>query len=183
MEKNIDHDEDFHKIKVFFSDDEKLKMLGELLSNKSSRDIIRLLSENEMYTNEIAAKLDLRPNLAIHHLKKLEELGLLEITEKKISKKGDERRHFKINPYFFLAPNKSKREIEENNVLKKVFKRGIKFALIGISVGITFMITDLHNIYNPNGVSFALDVPKYVIPLVVLIIGLIIVIALQKKEN
>lgn len=66
-------DDNFNKIKVFSSEDEKLKLLGELLSNKSSRDIIKLLMNEEQYTNEMANKLDLRPNLVIHHLKKLEE--------------------------------------------------------------------------------------------------------------
>jgi len=61
-------DED-NKIKIFASDD-NLKSLGELLSNETSRKIIKNLMENEMYTNEIATKLDIRVSLVIHHLKK-----------------------------------------------------------------------------------------------------------------
>ena len=63
-------DED-NKITVFGSDDD-LKSLGELLSNETSRTIIKNLMKNEMYTNEIATKLDMRVSLVIHHLKKLE---------------------------------------------------------------------------------------------------------------
>lgn len=65
-----ENDEDFDRIKVFFSKDDKLKILGELLSCKSSRDIIKLLIAEECYTNEIVKKLDLRSGLVIHHLKK-----------------------------------------------------------------------------------------------------------------
>ena len=75
-------DED-NKIKMFGSDDD-LKSLGELLSNETSRTIIKNLMEYEMYTNEIATKLDMRVSLVIHHLKKMEALGLLEISDKKI---------------------------------------------------------------------------------------------------
>ena len=51
MEKIKEDNENFDKIKIFSSEDEKLKLLGELLSNKSSRDIIKLLIDKEMYTN------------------------------------------------------------------------------------------------------------------------------------
>jgi len=58
MEKsNDDNDRNLDKIKVFSSEDENLKVLGELLSNKSSRGIIKLLLDKEMYTNEIAKKI------------------------------------------------------------------------------------------------------------------------------
>ena len=126
-------DDDFGSIKVFSSEDEKLKLLGELLSNKSSRDIIKLLVHEEHYTNEIASKLDLRPNLVIHHLKKLEELGLLETTNKRIVKKGNEHRHFKINPSLLITPRYSKDEIEKNGFLKKIFKEGLKISVVSIA--------------------------------------------------
>jgi len=51
VEKIKEDNENFDKIKIFSSEDEKLKLLGELLSNKSSRDIIKLLIDKEMYTN------------------------------------------------------------------------------------------------------------------------------------
>ncbi len=73
------------KIKVFSSDDDKLKILGELLSNKSSRDIIRMLIERESYINEISNTLGLRVSLVIHHINKMESIDMLEITQKKKS--------------------------------------------------------------------------------------------------
>ena len=128
MEKVKENDnENFDKIKVFSSDDEKLKSLGELLSNKSSRDIIKLLIDKEMYTNEISKKLDMRANIVIHHLKKLEELGLLQIKNKKIVKKGNDHRHFRMVSNLFITPNYTKEEIEEKDTLKKFFKDGALF--------------------------------------------------------
>lgn len=134
------NDENFDKIKVFSSEDEKLKILGELLSNKSSRDIIRLLIEKEMYTNEIAKKLELRANLIIYHLQKMESIGLLEITNKKILRKGEEHRFFKIPSGMLIVPNESN-EIAKNGFLKKIFKEGIKFVAIGFATIISFITT------------------------------------------
>jgi len=128
------------KIKIFASDD-NLKTLGELLSNDSSRQIISALMNNEMYTNEISTKLDMRVSLVIHHLKKLEELRMVEITSKKIKRKGVEHRFFKINSEIFITVNKDKAEIESQGLLSRIFKDGIKFVGIGIAGMITLFGT------------------------------------------
>ena len=83
-----------------------------------------------MYTNEIATKLDMRVSLVIHHLKKLKALGLLEITNKQIIRKGEKHRFFKMNSDIFVILDKTKGEIEEKGILKKTFKDGIEFALV-----------------------------------------------------
>lgn len=119
-------------IKVFTSD-ANLKSLGELLSNDTSRKIIYSLMNNEMYTNELATKLDIRVSLVIHHLKKLEELNMLVITEKKIKRKGQEHRFFRITSDIFVTVNKNKEEVESKGFLQKIFKDSIKFVGIGIA--------------------------------------------------
>ena len=130
---------DDNKIKVFASDD-NLKALGELLSNETSRKIIINLMSTEMYTNEIATKLDIRVSLVIHHLRKLEELGLLEIEKKKIKRKGEKHRFFKMNSDLFITLDKTKEEIDKKGILKRIFKVGIKFGVIFIVAGFGFML-------------------------------------------
>jgi len=130
--------EDENKIKVFASDD-NLKSLGELLSNETSRKIIMNLMHREMYTNEIATKLDIRVSLVIHHLRKLEELGLVEIENKKIKRKGEKHRFFKMNSDIFITLDKDKEDIKKKGILMKIFREGIKFAVIGIAVISTWL--------------------------------------------
>lgn len=149
MEENKIDDKDFDKIKVFSSDDDKLKILGELLSNKTSRDIIKLLIDKEMYANEIARKLKLRRNLVIHHVRKMEAIGLLEITNKKIIRNGEEHRFFKIPRSMLIVPNEST-EIRKNGILKKIFKDGIKFVSVGIAGIITWFGTQQKSILMPG---------------------------------
>jgi DNA-binding transcriptional ArsR family regulator len=149
LEENKIDDKDFDKIKVFSSDDDKLKILGELLSNKTSRDIIKLLIDKEMYANEIARKLELRRNLVIHHVRKMEAIGLLEITNKKIIRNGEEHRFFKIPRSMLIVPNEST-EIRKNGILKKIFKDGIKFVSVGIAGIITWFGTQQKSILMPG---------------------------------
>ena len=173
--KGISDEKDFDKIKVFSSDDEKLKILGELLSNKSSRNIIRLLIEKEMYTNEIAKKLGLRVNLVIHHLQKLEKLGLVEVRNKKIVKKGNEHRHFKMIPNLFIVPNYNEERRDKKEIFKNFFKDGLRYCSIVIVASLLYL-------YQSNdGLDIKHD--DYFYPLVVIIVGLIIEIIIVKKRK
>jgi len=87
-----------------------------------SRNIIRLLIEKEMYANEIANKLDIQFNLISHHLKKIGDLGLLSVTEKRIVRKGKMHKYYKINQGIFLLPNHRKDRVYDKGILKKIFR-------------------------------------------------------------
>jgi len=80
--------------------DEKLTIIGEVFSRKTSRDILFLLCSQEMYINEIATKLDIRVSLVIHHLNKLKKLGIVIITQHRIGTKRKLNLHnfYRIDP-------------------------------------------------------------------------------------
>lgn len=168
------------KIKVFASDD-NLKALGELLSNDSSRNIIYNLMTKEMYTNEIATKLDMRVSLVIHHLKKLEDLGLLEISEKRIKRKGIDHRFFKIRSNIFVVLDQDKKEIEEKGFLTKVFKEGVRFALLGIGAISTWFYFELPQQEKWSGTSSPNN--SFLYASIVIIIGLAIMLFFAKKRR
>ena len=168
------------KIKVFDGSDEKLKILGELLSNDTSRKIIRILINNEMYTNEIVTKLDLSISLVIHHLRKLEELGLLEVSQKKIVKKGNDHKYYKMTPSLVIFPGETDDTIEEKGILKKFFSDGIKLVSIALTSGVSWWLATLEPVMNKdvNGrqdtaeqVSYSI-LPEYLIPIMIICCGL-----------
>lgn len=165
------------KIKVFASDD-NLKALGELLSNDTSRKIICNLMNKEMYTNEISTKLDMRVSLVIHHLKKMEELGMLEITNKKIKRKGQEHRFFKIHYDIFVSIDKTKEDIGKKATLKKIFRESVKFVAIGLAAIISFFTYDpIETKAKWSGAYGDYNIVEDVsleIPLLIIIIGLVI---------
>ena len=73
---------------------------------------------------------------------KLEELGLLEIVNKKITRKGEKHRFFKIDSDIFITINKTKEEVQKKGLLKRLFKEGIKFAVIGVASFFVWEIFD-----------------------------------------
>ncbi len=190
MEKIKECNENFDRIKVFFSDDEKLKLLGELLSNKSSRDIIKLLIDKEGYTNEIANKLELKVSLVIHHLQKMESIGLLEITNKKIARNGEMHRFFRIPTGMLILPTESKEKVN-NELFKKTFHSSIKFVVIGVAGALSWIYGkslqmqtgDSEFIDASEGISNTGESNLLVLPFLIIIIGLIIerIISFKKK--
>lgn len=170
------------KIKVFGSDDD-LKELGELLSNATSRKIIAALIKQPMYTNELSTTLDIRVSLVIHHLDKLKRLGLVDITHKKLVRKGQEHKFYKINSDIFIALNNTKEEVKEEGFSKKFFRDGIKFAVIGIAALSSWFVSSISlkpaiilaraGVPSPPGLY---EYQSIIIGLVVIIFGLSIII-------
>ena len=172
------------KIKVL-STDESLKILGELLGNESSRKIIKALIDRAMYTNEIARELELRPNLVIHHLQKMESIGLLEITNKKIIRKGIERRHFKIAKGLLVLPGTQNKD--KVRFLKQILRGSVKFMAIGIA-GLMPLALHVLNIQTDYGVDsdsdVILDLPSaLLVGLAIVAVGVIINKIYMCKKN
>ena len=161
------------KVKVLKITDKLLKSFGELCINDTSRSIMLILSENQMYVNEIAKKLTMRVSLVIHHLQKIIDLGIIEIEEKPISKKTKNHRYFKLNAdiYFSLTPDK------DGNKLKRIFKDGVKFVGIGIAGIVSYLVSNSQtSTYLPPQSTLTENnvLSPVIVLLLVLIIGLII---------
>lgn len=179
------------RIKILASDD-NLKILGELLSNESSRKIIQYLMNGEMYKNELSLQLNLPSNLVGHHLDKLEKLGLLEITERKLKRKHlQSHKFYKINSDIFITVNKTQEEIKESGLLKKIFKEGTKFASIGIASLVVWFSDLTHYLENsdvypvPFGEIDTSHIDPLTPSLIIIIIGLVIerIYSVVKKKK
>ena len=54
---------------------------------------------------------------------------------------------FKINSYFFLAPNEPRENIQEG-ILKNFFKKSIKFVAIGVAALMSLIITNYETMFD-----------------------------------
>ena len=175
------------EIKVFPSDDRSLKLLGELLSNDTSRKIIRCLIEKQMYTNELAIKLDIPISLVIHHLKKLEELNLVDVEEKRITRKTKNHKFFKMTGKFFVLPNDSKDEINETGMLERIFKEKVRYTLAGTTALSAFILIKVQNDYQKVFTGEPQAVPFYqesvFVPFLIIIAGLAIELVIRHKKK
>ncbi|HXG06594.1 MAG TPA: winged helix-turn-helix domain-containing protein, partial [Nitrososphaera sp.] len=70
-EQNMDEFPLDETVTIFSNEDADLKLLGELLSNESSRAILMLLSEQEMTASELARTIGISLSVTLHHLDKM----------------------------------------------------------------------------------------------------------------
>ncbi len=163
------------------ADDDSLKTLGELLASKTSRDLMKFLMNKSTYKMKISDELGVPFSLVEHHLKKLEKLGLVKITNKKLIKGGVLHKTYKITgDGIFLMLNTTKEEIKEKGILKRIFKDSVKFVVIGIAAFTSWLVTKsdsleiIENIEGdmdmsaPKGLPLDVTSPLIVIPIIII---------------
>lgn len=115
-------------IKVMSVDDEKIKTVGEILSNDSSRAILKILADKEMSANQISQDTDLSIALVAFHLKKMQDVGIIKMTSTGKSVKGQDVKYYSAtNQSFLITPAR-----RADSILDSV-KRYSRFAVIGIA--------------------------------------------------
>ena len=130
--KNSDKKEkDEDEIRVVSSDDDqKIKTVGEVLANESSRMIMKLLAgKTEMTINEISQEIELSIPLVSHHIKKMQDAGMV-----KISRVGTSVKGHKMN--YYCATNQSILITPPERKIHSLFaslKKISRFAAIGMA--------------------------------------------------
>ena len=170
------------EIEVISDDDESLKVLGELLSNKTSRELMKFLMNKSTYKMKISDEMGVPFSLVEHHLKKMEVLGLVKVTNEKIIKGGVMHKTYKITAHgIFILLNHTKEELKQEGSLKRIFKEGIKIVTVGMVSFLTWTQTTRTSVSPDNGIfdfSKSLDIVFYeqsmFFPMLVIITGLII---------
>ena len=111
-------------------DDDKIKVVGEVLANESSRAILRMLSgSNEMTINQISQEMGLSIPLVSHHLKKMQETGVVKVSRIGRSVKGQDMKYYSTTNQSFLITPPERQIHSIFNSLKKFSK----FAAIGMA--------------------------------------------------
>lgn len=122
--------EDEDDVEIISSEDEKIKLLGEIFSNDSSRKILRRISNGtEMTANEIAQKNDMSLALVIHHLKRMQTVGMVKVTKTEKSAKGQDMKYYLATKQSFLIVPTEK----TTHPLLNSFKKFSKFVAIGMA--------------------------------------------------
>jgi DNA-binding transcriptional ArsR family regulator len=121
---------------VFFSLHEKeADSLANTLGNKTSRHILKYLSDTPSATeSEIAERLKLPMSTVHYNIKNLIKAKLVKAEEFHYSKKGREVNHYSLaKKYIIIAPD------EEESTFKKLKSLLISiFALVGVSFATTY---------------------------------------------
>ncbi len=180
---------------IDLNNDEDMKILGELSATKSGREMIKLLVDKKMYSNEIGKNMGLDSSMTSYYLKKMEALKMLKITYGKIFQRGKKEHRFFDIPASNIVIN-LRSEKDEKKGLKKIFKEGVKFASIGIAFVASSIISKNHfKVIETNyPAAFGADIPQttinnlefWIYPLIVLVVALIIeriIFGIKKRKR
>ncbi|MCH9657420.1 winged helix-turn-helix domain-containing protein [archaeon] len=129
-------DDDGDNVKIISTHDEKAKVVGEILSNDTSRKILNLLSvSNEMTLNQISQETGLSLSLVTHHLKKMQSVQVVVISKVGRSVKGHKMNYYSAtNQSFLITPSQ-----EPVKSIKTSLKKFSKFVAIGMAGLVSWM--------------------------------------------
>lgn len=139
---SINEDQNFQ---VFPNDDDRLKILGEIFSNESSRKIFTLLLEKELTIMDISKTLGISANLTIHHLKKMVSSNIVSITKETKNSRGRPLRFYRAKSAIVIASKDALNHAKTGRSLRKTLEDITRFSVVGIAGVFTWIITNSHS--------------------------------------
>ncbi len=109
-------------VNIFSIDDDKLKVLAKIISNKSSIDILNLLFHNEMTANEIAKKTNMSLQLVKHYLNKMQHIDLIHVSKIGKNSKARNMNYYKTSKLaIIITPSKITEKTKQSKLLARSF--------------------------------------------------------------
>ena len=185
------------KIKIYSTDDEKLKFLGKILNNDSSREILLLLIEKEMTANEIAIQMKLSLPLVLYHINQMIQSGIVIVSKTFTNGKNQPMKYYSAKSGIVILPEKASQKAKESKSFSNSLKKVMKFAVIGIVSFVSWVHVksqqkelppsdDTFDYVSPQNYDDFLDIiisEPIIIPLLVIIVGLSILFVLEKRKK
>jgi len=124
-------------VNIFSIDDEKMKVLANIISNKSSIVILNLLFQNELTANEIAQKSNMSLQLVKHYLDKMQQIDLICVSKIEKNSKARNMNYYKTSKFaIIITPSKITEKTKQSKSLLRSFNSISRFFGIVMSTTI-----------------------------------------------
>jgi len=125
-------------VDIFSIDDEKLKILAKIISNKSSIEILNLLFHNELTANEIAQKSNISLQLVKYYLEKMQKIDLIHISKTGKTSKARDMNYYKTSKLaIVITPSKITEKAKQSKLLNRSFNSLYRFFGLGAAAGLS----------------------------------------------
>lgn len=144
------------RVGIYGTDDDNLRALGEVLVTDVSRTILKLLFENTLTANDIAVKTEYSLQLVRYHLKKMQDVGLIEISKIGKNTKSHDMKYYTATKFaIIIVPSKFSDKAKTSKSLLRSLKSLYRLGAIGIAaIGAWFATLAL------QGAGQMSDMPK-----------------------
>ncbi|NHI02591.1 hypothetical protein DYY67_0630 [Candidatus Nitrosotalea sp. TS] len=122
------------RVSIYDADDERLRALGEVLVTDTSRTVLKLLFDHTLTANEIATTTGFSLQLVRYHVKKMQDVGLVEISKIGKNTKAHDMKYYCATKFaIVIVPSKFSEKARSSKSLLKSFKSIYRFGAVGIS--------------------------------------------------
>jgi len=120
------------RVEILSTEDQKIKAIGEILSSDSSRAILKLLFDNSLTANQISQKTEISLPLVIYHLKKMQESGVIKITNVEKNTKSHDMKFYTVDKLaIIILPAQMSEPAKKSKSLFNSFTRIHRLATLG----------------------------------------------------
>lgn len=153
--ENNDVDIEFsNQIEILTTDDERLKIIGEELSNDTGRAVLTKLFDGANNISKIASELNVSIALVSWHIQRLAKVGLVRISNIELSSKNKKVYHYTPTKLALIIIPK---QLAESNLESKIVKTSLKklydrLLAAGIFVSSSVLMYFIEKTANPTRV-------------------------------
>lgn len=120
------------RVEILSTEDEKIKAIGEILSSDSSRQILKILFNDSLTANQISNKTEISLPLVIYHLKKMQESGVVKITNVGKNTKSHDMKFYTVDKLaIIILPSRMSEPAKKSKSLFNSFTRIHRLATLG----------------------------------------------------
>lgn len=147
MNGDFDESKSSETIEILSTDDDKLKLLGDLFSSDSSRKIFNLLCEKELAASEIANNTEMSLELVRHHIQKMQKIGLVYISKIQKNSKEQDMKYYASKKFVIMvvSPTLSDKAKKSKTLLKNLRKL-YYFTALAVATISTWFVTKFFTI-------------------------------------
>jgi DNA-binding transcriptional ArsR family regulator len=122
------------RVGIYGTDDDNLRALGEVLVTDVSRTILKLLFENTLTANDIAVKTEYSLQLVRYHLKKMQDVGLVEIPKIGKNTKSHDMKYYTATKFaIVILPSKFSDKAKNSKSLLRSLKSLYRLGAVGVA--------------------------------------------------
>src|SRR3989338_4764259 len=120
------------RVEILSTEDQKMKLIGEILSSDSSRAILKILFNDSLTANQISQKTEISLPLVIYHLKKMQESGVVKITSVGKNTKSHDMKFYTVDKLaIIILPSQMSEPAKKSKSLFNSFTRIHRLATLG----------------------------------------------------
>lgn len=127
-------------VNVFSIDDEKMKVLAKIISNKSGVTIMNLLFQNELTANDVAQRTNMSLQLVKYYLDKMQQINLIHVSKIGKNSKARNMNYYKISKLaIIITPSKITEKTRQSKSLARSFHSISKFFGVATASAVTVL--------------------------------------------